>query len=320
MPVRGIGRLQNYLHRRKLRKVNRSMILTYHRVCNLQNDWQLLAVTPENFELHLKVLLETFNVVSVKDLAEACKKGKVPDKSIALTFDDGYFDTHDYVLPLLEKYSVPATVFVSSGFIDVQSEFYWDFLEGFYSEGEIDSWDVTQKPVKQSHSDYLNACQKIYSQGIDQRKSLIKEIVKGRNTVRSTHRVMTKEEVCLCDKSALMDIEAHTINHPSLKSLKLSQQEEEIIHSSKDLEMILGREVKGFAYPYGSVNDFTQATKGIVESAGFHYALANYPGPIWDESDLFALTRYVVRNWDEDLFRQHLLSWYNCEGLFYQAV
>src|ERR1041385_7575243 len=47
---------------------------------------------------------------------------------VALTFDDGYRDNLTTALPLMEKYSMPATIFVVAGFVN---------REGYFSESEL---------------------------------------------------------------------------------------------------------------------------------------------------------------------------------------
>ena len=101
----------------------------YHRVSCLDRDSQLLAVTPENFESQIKYLSENYILLSLNDLKEALSRKVIPNKSVAITFDDGYLDNLTHALPLLEKYQIPATIFVSSGFVDGSFEMPSDELE-----------------------------------------------------------------------------------------------------------------------------------------------------------------------------------------------
>ena len=54
---------------------------------------------------------------------------KISRRSIVITFDDGYADNLYNAKPLLERYKIPATVFVTSGHIYAQEEFWWDELD-----------------------------------------------------------------------------------------------------------------------------------------------------------------------------------------------
>ncbi|MCY7348127.1 MAG: polysaccharide deacetylase family protein [Pyrinomonadaceae bacterium] len=73
-----------------------------------------IDITPECFEQHLKWLAKrSERVVPLSRLlTEAVNKSL-----IAITFDDGYEDNLSVALPLLEKYNLPATIFMVAGFI-----------------------------------------------------------------------------------------------------------------------------------------------------------------------------------------------------------
>lgn len=101
-------------------------VLMYHRVDRLP-QYDQLNVTPERFEQHLKILSGTGRVVSLAAAVSSLNDGSAEDGSaessngIAITFDDGYLDNLTQALPLLEKYQLPATIFITSRFSD-QSE------------------------------------------------------------------------------------------------------------------------------------------------------------------------------------------------------
>src|SRR5690606_1573250 len=104
------------------------LVLMYHRIASPSIDpWQL-SVSAENFEQHLQVLQKSNRVVSLSQLVHhrhnnLCRKNK-----IAITFDDGYLDNFTVAKPLLEKYGLPATFFITSCNLDGQKEFWWDEL------------------------------------------------------------------------------------------------------------------------------------------------------------------------------------------------
>ncbi|MDG1173945.1 MAG: polysaccharide deacetylase family protein, partial [Opitutales bacterium] len=107
-------------------------VLLYHRIFNPSIDAQLLSVTPENFEQQLIFLKENYEVISYRTLIHRLVEKNLCDRSICLTFDDGYIDNLTEALPLLEKYSMPATIFVCTGNIGKSNEFWWDMLENIF--------------------------------------------------------------------------------------------------------------------------------------------------------------------------------------------
>ncbi len=90
-------------------------ILMYHRIADLDN-YDQLTVGVENFENQMAWLSSNRKVFSLSDVVERISKGKPDTNLIAVTFDDGYLDNLEYALPILEKYQIPATIFITSDF------------------------------------------------------------------------------------------------------------------------------------------------------------------------------------------------------------
>ena len=96
-------------------------ILMYHNV-DYVNRGQANYVTPENFEKQMAFLNKNnYHVVTLDEVAQSIKqKQKLPPKSLAITFDDGYENNYVYAFPVLKKYQFPATIFLISDFIDTK--------------------------------------------------------------------------------------------------------------------------------------------------------------------------------------------------------
>src|SRR3954469_24009177 len=116
------GRLRRYLS-------SNAVILMYHRVADLDADPWGLSVSPTHFEEHLRVLRSLGTVMSLTQLVDGLQQGRIPRRAVVVTFDDGYADNVEVALPLLEQHRVSSTVFLASGAIDRQREFWWDELE-----------------------------------------------------------------------------------------------------------------------------------------------------------------------------------------------
>jgi peptidoglycan/xylan/chitin deacetylase (PgdA/CDA1 family) len=93
----------------------RVVVLCYHSVHPTE---EFATVSPGLFEEHLSWLSDTCEMVSFRSVLEAARAPESPKPIVSITFDDGYADNHRFALPLLEKYRVPATVFVTTGLID----------------------------------------------------------------------------------------------------------------------------------------------------------------------------------------------------------
>ena len=89
-------------------------IVMYHSVIPGADPNNRLAVTPQAFERQMRFLKAFgYNVVSLEKIAELIKnKKKIPPRTVALTFDDGYKNIYTYAFPVLKKYRLPATAFI----------------------------------------------------------------------------------------------------------------------------------------------------------------------------------------------------------------
>ncbi len=89
-------------------------IITYHAVRPEAPRGAMLVVSARSFDRQMRFLKERhYNVVSLEEIAKVIKeKKRIPPKTIAITIDDGYKDNYTYAYPILEKYNLPATVFL----------------------------------------------------------------------------------------------------------------------------------------------------------------------------------------------------------------
>jgi peptidoglycan/xylan/chitin deacetylase (PgdA/CDA1 family) len=99
----------------------RAVVLGYHGVApaRRRDDLSMLLVAPDRFRAQLELLLGAgFRFVTLVELARAAAGGVPPAGLAAVTFDDGMRNNHEVALPILNEYSIPATVYVTIGFID----------------------------------------------------------------------------------------------------------------------------------------------------------------------------------------------------------
>src|SRR4029079_10816999 len=116
---RSIKEIRRNVHRKfqlnesYLKNAGGVRILVYHGIClNDPYKFNTLFLTMKKFERHLQLYKKYFDVVSLNNVFE---KRLNPERfSVCLTFDDGFANNYKNVLPLLEKYEVPATFFITS--------------------------------------------------------------------------------------------------------------------------------------------------------------------------------------------------------------
>jgi peptidoglycan/xylan/chitin deacetylase (PgdA/CDA1 family) len=342
MNLRGLGRIRRIARRATNRFVPHAMILLYHRVIELPQDPQLLCVKPAHFAEHLAVLRKWGRPLHLQSLGAALAN-RTGSSMIIVTFDDGYADNLYNAKPLLARYDVPATVFVTAGYIGAKREFWYDDLERIFlspqplpetlrlemkgrlyestleSVGDQDNrearerWDIGKKyDPSARHRTYRALFEMLHPLPDEERQDVLDRLAAwaGMDVVqRSTHRTLGTEELRLLARDRLIEIGAHTVTHPVLSRLPLRTQSQEIARSKVLLEEFLGDRLKSFAYPFGGRSHYTEATVAAVREAGFDNACSNFPGAVRRGSDPWQLPRYVVRDWDGAEFERQLEGW-----------
>jgi len=329
----------NYFHHRFTPRV---LVLLYHRVIDLSFDPQLLSVTPQHFDEHLEILHQFTQPMRLKDLASAIQTDKLPRRGVVITFDDGYIDNLQEAKPMLERYAIPATIFVTAGQLGSQDEFWWDELDRLLLQpGKLPEtlylrihdgshrWELNGA-TEYTEDDYMRYCgwhidqsndptprHKLYRslyqllhsmQQIERRRTIEKlQNWAGKDRWRRlSHRTLNADEVVLLAQGGLVEIGAHTMTHPMLATLPISLQREEISQSKACLEDLLDQPVDSFAYPHGS---YTDETITLIREAGFKYACSSDTDAVWRGEDPFKMPRVVVRDWDGDEFARWLKGW-----------
>ena len=97
---------------------SRLVILMYHRVLPEFDPLRPDDITLPVFARCMRTLKRFFNVVPLSEAVDGLRKGLLPRRSVAITFDDGYADNVTSAAPVLAELGLPATVFVTSGFLD----------------------------------------------------------------------------------------------------------------------------------------------------------------------------------------------------------
>jgi len=105
-------------------------ILLYHRVTAVPGGLErpTMNVTPDRFASQLEHLLDTgYRFLPLSAVVSGAQAGQpLPARPAVLTFDDGYLNVHRSVWPVLRRLEVPATVFVTTAFLDSQAPFPFD--------------------------------------------------------------------------------------------------------------------------------------------------------------------------------------------------
>jgi peptidoglycan/xylan/chitin deacetylase (PgdA/CDA1 family) len=280
----------------------------------------LLAVSPENFEAHLKELAENYRVIPLHQLREEVRHDKLNANTIALTFDDGYLDNLTNAVPLLEKYGLHATIFVTSGMVGSDQEFWWDTMERVFLTGNalpellsittsdgIKEWNLTTAEGRLHALDNIGGF--LRSRPYERINLFINNLLEQvgiEQEGRLTHRIVNAEQLKKLANSPSIEIGSHSVTHTKLSILSPEGQRQEIRESRNQLESIIQKPVRIFSYPFGTVDDFTTDTAKIVKEEGYEAGIANIQGSVVESINMYSIPRRLVRNWPELLFARWL--------------
>lgn len=110
-------------------------ILVYHDVVDAspEEDPYRISVPPALFERQIRFLSENgYRFLSVEEAAGLLSRSEVPDRAVVVTFDDGYESVLRAAAPVLNRYAVPATLFVAVEHIG-QPRFPWSPPDGRFT-------------------------------------------------------------------------------------------------------------------------------------------------------------------------------------------
>ena len=306
----------------------------YHRICREAVDPWAITVPPEDFDEQLAVLAESGAVV---DLA-AFKRSETFTRNgarLAITFDDGYVDNLLTALPTLERYELPATLFVVGRAIGRRREFWWDALQrailesgplpsvlefGFgtrprvYSladqpadDGSDRDWradqDAARTPRQQLFGDLWDT---IVVLAPEEQDAAVDQLLSWAGQPRTAPPgrlpVDAAQFANLADHP-LITIGNHTLDHVSLPQLLPGQQRAQVIAGHRLIHDLIGRPPDRFSYPFGR---YAGAARATLQELGVGVACTSVPEPAVATDDPLALPRLQATAMDGDRFARWL--------------
>ena len=269
----------------------RGLVLLYHRIDQVIHDRWRLCVSAENFAAHLVRLSRSFLPVRLSELALMLQEGKLRHGAVAITFDDGYRDNVSVALPMLKSARIPATFFIAGEGSTVGDSFWWEVLDASLQKIDLDE------------SIAIDLHQRLMVANADERLRILESLTPPAGSLPARLNITDLRKLA---SEPLAEIGAHGWSHRALAGLPVDEQRQEISANLQMLKGVTDDAICAFAYPFGG--PFSSETKQILRESGIHVACTTKPEPVIGRSDLLALPRLEVGNWDGEKFEEKLRS------------
>ena len=301
----------------------RGVILTAHRV----RPWREitpgyapnrgLEITPEFLDEALGAVARLgFEIVSLSEAVLRLETGRGAPFA-ALTFDDGYRDTRDFALPILQRHRAPFTVFFAIGMIERTARLWWLELEEAVRRLDFIAIADWRLPARSPHEKSA-AYDRLYGTLRARPESELLQVI-GKLAARvgvssatlGDESFLDWNEVAALAKEPLLDVGAHSLTHRRLAQWPLDIAREEMAASRTALERRLKRSVKHFAYPVGDPTSAGPREFALAQALGFACAVTTRPGLLYPEHarHLTALPRVSLNGlWQDVGYLEALLS------------
>ncbi|GKY88149.1 polysaccharide deacetylase family protein [Sinisalibacter aestuarii] len=283
-------------------------ILCYHAVspgARPLNDYCFMPV--ETFRAHMRWLRGSrFDVLPLKEAAAALAEGRLKRRTVAITFDDGFRNNATVALPVLEEFGLPATIFLSTGFIGTQKTTWAARVTRALIDTQAQALDYGGKRLPLTDFDARAAANR-------EVQRMIKAIAPANPQAEvaaietqlgvpvdpdladdADFAMMSAAEVARVQAGGLVDFGGHSVSHPILSALDDAALADEVTGSVKAVAALTQSPCETFAYPNGQPADFDDRALELLRKAGVTVAatttqLVNKRG-----ADPLRLNRWVL--------------------------
>ena len=237
---------------------------------------------------------------------------------VALTFDDGWRDNATQAFPLLQRYQMPASIFLSTDFIGSPRPFWWESigetLWGTYGSSARDALCARLRDsgvevpaaLCDGSADYPRSLTLAhYLQRLKQLPAGLLQALADQCPDSPEPQALDWQQVRQLEDSGLVRFGPHGASHAILTGLDPAQLERELHDSSSLLRQRCRRPLPVYCYPNGDHNE--QIRRQLVRHHDYRHALSTRPGLFSGRGDNLALPRIGVSQ--HTARRPELLAW-----------
>jgi len=313
-----VSGIYNLILKIKKKKGIKLIILAYHSVTKDKVRFEGLQVSIENFEKQIRFLKTNFDIISIEKAMKYIEdhSSKILNK-LVITFDDGYKDNFDIVYPILKKYEVPFTIFLTTDPIENHDLIWTNKLRDYIEQsnmpilkiGEKDSLNIATDIEKEQAINYLK--KKLKTVENIERIALLNNIYRqiGYKFFHDKcYEMLSVEQIKILSRNGV-SFHSHSVSHPIVSRLKKTEFEYELLESREKIYQWTGNRPVYFAYPNGKPTDFTEESKELLSNMGYKAAFTLIRGTNDNLTDRYEMKRIPVKNHDLAKFINYLFQY-----------
>jgi len=286
------------------------VILVYHRV-NLSPEKNFFVTRNANldtreFERQLRFLRQYFSVQSLNTIVQCLtEQRELPKNFAVLTFDDGYQDNFSQAFPLLSKYKIPATLFLSAGPIDTGRLFWHDQLEIVLFHTRRRSFrmqlndGIHKLTVGTPGEKYFTAeflFNRLRNMSPLERNFFLQRLseslgVRISDQMVEQYKPLNWEQVRSMYSSSLVHLGCHSMNHQVITQLEAGAEAEELQAPQELIRRHVGVRPRLFAYPMG---EFDRGSFEYLKTHGYSAACTTQSALVDNRCNPFAIPRIGI--------------------------
>jgi peptidoglycan/xylan/chitin deacetylase (PgdA/CDA1 family) len=241
------------------------------------------------------------NIVSLAPALELLADGHgLPHRAVAITFDDGYRDTLELAVPILERLGVPAVFFLVPGLLSGAVTPWWEVIPWAFvrsTRSKIE-WDGMILPAGdhagRRSSDWVMAQMKACDQRTrEQMTSELVERLRPEGEVPGRQLFMDWDDARDLVRRGFT-VGSHSMRHAILAREGSGEQAEDLLDSRRELEAELGGGVELLAYPNGQPGDYGANTIQAARTAGYSHAVTTVEGWNLASTPAYELRRFIM--------------------------
>lgn len=284
-----------------------ALILTYHSIQKKPLPFPIWShMEAEHFDAQMAYLAHRFRCVSLATLLDEMANGHISPYTVAITFDDGFRDNATTAFPILQRYRIPATIFLTADFIG-NSELLWpEKISGAIAITKMPflDFDGTRHAIGTSEQKaniyrlLTHTFKNIPPADIPQKiADILNRIEVSEHQLNNSQwhgqvGTMDWNEAKALKDSGLIEFGAHTKSHSCLKELSNDHAEQEISESKHIIERHLGP-IQYFAYPFGE-GYYTNEHRLMAIRAGYRAVFTTDAQRVSSHTDFYSLPRLGI--------------------------